>query len=448
MTGFDDLPNEIILELWHNILEPDDIASFAQVSSRIFALATPFLKEYHLLKSKYSKFENDNSCDGSMYAHLLKDVLLNPHIAFYVKELYLCDWRTCWEDPSFMFHFDLDPEHWDAGESYVWHLPYPEEDMELFRNGIRQAEFILPSEVDPWIQLLESGHEDPIIVLLLNLLPNLRILSLEDHPGQTLLLTTIRRIAETSSLTPFSKVKSFHVSDMISDQHEGVSLVKPFILLPAIEKMSCEQLDNRHQGHGIPYCSIAPRSSNVTELIFDLCGDMANRICVLLEGMKSLKKFTYVVVGETVDAFWIRSALLSHCRHSLEYLKLGFNYGESNYMGSLRLFEKLEILDVEHSLLVDPDAGDDHGIAELLPTSIDTVDWSGKHSGMVGHIRPFTRSLVAAKRTRLPNLKRLNYHLYDMYAPFDLFDSYLYFHVNFADMYRLCERNGVLLNPE
>ena len=448
MTRFDSLPNEIILELWRNILEPDDIASFAQVSRRIFALATPTLKEYHLLKSRYSICEKHSTWDGSIFALLLKDVLLNPHIAFYVKELYVCDWRTYWDGPFVPGHLSLDPLNLGPGDSSL-HTPYPEEVMELLRTSIRQAEFVLPSEVDPWIQLLDKGYEESILLLLLNLLPNLRILSLQDHLGQTPLLTTLRRIAETSSSTSLSKLKSFHISDRRSDRYEAVSLVKSFALLPSMEKISCEHLDNRHQGRGIPYCPIAPQSSNVTELIFDSCHDMANRIYELLEGMKTLKKFTYVAVDEAVDGFWIRSALLSHCQHSLEYLKLEFKYGEPNYIGSLRLFGRLETLDVEHSLLVNPDAGDNYNIAELLPTSISTVDLTGDRFSMFGHIRPFTKSLVAAKRTRLPNLKRLGYRLFDRFASSDLFDSDGYIHGNcFADMWRLCERNGVLFDPE
>lgn len=40
MTTVNDLPNEIVLELWHYILPPEDIARFALVSKRIFDLAT------------------------------------------------------------------------------------------------------------------------------------------------------------------------------------------------------------------------------------------------------------------------------------------------------------------------------------------------------------------------------------------------------------------------
>lgn len=173
MTGFNDLPNEIVLKLWHHVLPPDDIASFALVSKRIFALATPSLKEHHRLKSKYAVLENERSEDGSMLAHLLKDVLLYPYIAFYVKNIHICDWHTCWEDPRLFQELD------DMG-NYASHVPYPELDMKLFKDSIRKAKNLFPRKKDFWIRLLENGHEDPILALLLSLLPNLCALSLED----------------------------------------------------------------------------------------------------------------------------------------------------------------------------------------------------------------------------------------------------------------------------
>lgn len=176
---------------------------------------------------------------------------------------------------------------------------------------------------------------------------------------------------------------------------------------------------------------------------------MANHIPVLLEGMTALKKLTYVAVDHTVDAFWIRFALLSHCRHSLEYLKLGFKCGEPNYMGSLRSFEKLAKLDVEHSLLVDSDTDDDYDVADMLPTSLQAIDLRGQYPEVVS----FIRSLVNAKRTRLPNLNILTYRLhgpfessgpYHSSSPLDS-REYVQAKYEYTDMCRLCERNGLFL---
>lgn len=443
MTGFNDLPNEFVLELWHHVLPPHDIASFALVSKRIFAFAAPFIREYHRMKSKYAVIHKNGGHNGSILAHLLKDVLLNPLVALYVQELHVYDWHTHWKNPSPAFPHRLDSDFDDPG-NFLWHVPYPEQDMDLFRDCIRKANCVLPSEVDMWIQLLESGHEDPILALLLSLLPNLCKLSLEHHPEGTFLFATIRRIAETAPSTWLLNLRCIYLSEEAPGLDGGMSLVKPFLLLPSVEKISCYNLDSRENGHGIPDFRIAPRSSNVTELIIDSCGGIARCISVLLEGIKALKKITYVAGGPKVDAFWIQYALHHHCRHSLEYLliKSGSTSQHSEYMGtigSLRSFDNLKTLDIEHSLLVNPDVPGDLDIGDLLPASIEAIYMTISRSALFS-LRESIRCLVTAKRTRLLKLKRLSYHLSDV------FDVVEYKRVRLFDMYQLCEFSGISLN--
>ena len=443
MTGFNDLPNEIVLELWHHVLPPDNIASFALVSKRIFALAAASLKEHHRLKSKYAIFESDGSTDGSMLAHRLKDVLLYPYIAFYVKNIRICDWHTCWEDP--IEDSALFPELDDVG-NYTSHVPYPEQEMTLFKESIRKAENLFPRKEDVWIRLLENGHEDPILALLLSLLPNLCTLSLEDYPVRTRLFTAIHRIAETTPSTCFSKLKNVELSHSVPNPSNHI---KPFLLLPSVEKISCYNLDDYLRTFGVPNSRVASQSSNLTELIFDSCRGMADYLSVLLKEIKELKKFSYVAAGDTVDAPWIRSNLLDHCRQSLEYLKMD-SESDLEYsaylgrLGSLRSFENLKILHVEHSLLVDPDACGSRAfdIAELLPTSIEVINLTCHYhypSEVISLIRPFVRSLAIAKRTWLPNLKILKCYYFEFHNALE----YLRNHCN--DLCQLCGEEGISL---
>ena len=447
MTGFDDLPNDLVLELWHHVLPPDDIVSFALVSKRIFALAAPFLKEYHRLRSKYSDFANYRGYDGIMLAHLLKDVLFDPHIAFYIEELRICTWQTSWADPvhgtPINRRADVDPK------TYVFHVPYPKQDMELFRNGIRNAEYMFPVGIDAWIQLLETGHEDPILALLLSLLPNLRRLRLEYPPAQSRLFTTIRRMIETAVPVSFSKLESIH---LVSGQNEGISLITSFASLPSLEKISCYTYISCDQGPDIPECLVSPRSSNVTELVFDSYSDTATPIFVLLEGIKVLKKFTYVGHHTPFDLSGLRTALLNHCRHSLEYLKvLPFEYVDSKQadtLGSLRLFENLKYLEVDHSILVNLDASGNCNVSDLLPASVEAIVMTGLCSETLSHLRPVIRSLVSAKRTELPDLKRVEFSNLFGDWPSIFLDPGDYSSSESSDMRQLCDRNGVLLNPK
>lgn len=437
MTGFNDLPNELVREVWHHVLPPHDIASFALVSERVFDNAESFLKEYHRLKSKYSVIKSDRQQHRSILAHLLKDVLLSPPVALYVQELHICEWHVRWEKPPLGFSNTLVSEFDDMADD-LCHLPYPEPDMDLFRNVIRKTDWIPPSKVGSWIKLLENGHEDPLLALLLSLLPNLCTLSLEGNPEPTTLFTTIRRIARTAPSKWLPKLKSIDLSGVDDD----MSLAKSFLMLPSVEKISCHNLYDNENRYGVFDFCVAPQSSNVTELVVESCGGMEKGISGLLEGTKALKKFTYASDGDQVKAFWIRSKLHGHCRHSLEHLSLEFKFSNSNYvgtLGSLLAFKKLRTLHVERTLLVNPNVSREFNIGDLLPASIEAVYLTHIHSALPSHIRTSIRSLVSAKRTRLLKLGSLGFGLNSARSKVE------YRRVDFLDMYQLCGRYGVSL---
>ncbi|KAM0794811.1 hypothetical protein BDR22DRAFT_671577 [Usnea florida] len=194
MAGFNDLPNEILLGVWAHVLAPEDVASFALVSKRVFELGTSFLAKDRRLRSKYTIVENNEYWDKCRLAHVLKDVLLNPRIGFYVRHLHLLDCHYSWEDARRNYGF------FDA------YLSNPEPYMNLFRNKIRSADYLLPSEKNARIQRLEDGHEEPILVCLLNLLPGLCTLKLEAIPYDTDLFTVVHRMIKKSSSEAFSRL--------------------------------------------------------------------------------------------------------------------------------------------------------------------------------------------------------------------------------------------------
>ena len=52
MTGFTDFPNELIVEVWRQVLDPKSVENFALISKRIYALGGNFIKEHNELKSQ------------------------------------------------------------------------------------------------------------------------------------------------------------------------------------------------------------------------------------------------------------------------------------------------------------------------------------------------------------------------------------------------------------
>ena len=67
---------------------PEDIENFAQASKHIRSISGPRLMEHRRLMRKYTSFSGPAAADT--VEPLLKDVLADPHIGYYVKEIDLC----------------------------------------------------------------------------------------------------------------------------------------------------------------------------------------------------------------------------------------------------------------------------------------------------------------------------------------------------------------------
>ena len=84
MATFSNLPNEILLEIWSHIPQPEDIESFASVSKNVYAISYRFLRDHRRLKHKFSTFNNGGRDSKVSLAGLLREVIINPRVALYV----------------------------------------------------------------------------------------------------------------------------------------------------------------------------------------------------------------------------------------------------------------------------------------------------------------------------------------------------------------------------
>ena len=88
MTGFNDLPNELIVEVWREVADAESVENFAVTSKRIYALGSGFMTEHNELKADFSSIHH---YEGSNPAETLKTLLMNPCPALYVRNVSI-DW--------------------------------------------------------------------------------------------------------------------------------------------------------------------------------------------------------------------------------------------------------------------------------------------------------------------------------------------------------------------
>ena len=129
MGYFSDLPNELVSQIWSCVESPEDIVSFGQVSKGIYAQGGEALQGHRELMKQYSVLHSKIE-SRSLPAKWLKDMLIQPRIALYIKQLVIAGWREEW-DP-------LDDSHANSNH----HLLSPE-DVYLFKQALTDSRLAL-----------------------------------------------------------------------------------------------------------------------------------------------------------------------------------------------------------------------------------------------------------------------------------------------------------------
>lgn len=399
MTQFTDLPNEIVAMIAEQVF-PRDVVNFSTTSKKIQSLSKPSLRKYHELRRRYRYCD----CEGSRspMSNLLHDIVLQPRAALYVEGLKIGTWFGCWHD----------------GPESV-HARYPEGKMVRLKEAV--ANFVPSDQVSTWVTAIESGDEDPLLALLLMLLPNVAALEImaigatcqKSFQTLTHLLGApgVPLLANLTNLTIGWEVPE------IDDCHHDWQAINTFARLPSLQSIIAwyVYIDDEDDDSGY---LLQPRSSNVSSLTFCYCSIGAQRLYEHLKGFRALKRFSYKnadFIGNLFDTFGLRDALLSHAKASLECFNLTpLNAGENQYLGSLRDFENLTEVQTGLTDLVDAEHSGRSALSQLLPASVVTVHLYlyGLRYANLPTIENLILTAAKDKPELLPNLRQLHIRLY------------------------------------
>ena len=228
MASFSSLPRELVENIWRYVEGPKEIRSFALVASGIYFQARGVLKEDLQLRACCLNVVSIR-LSGSEPARLLKMVLLCPRIALYIESFTIDSWRSCWEQP---------------GRPQVGrHKRYKEATMEIFRNAMKLSPLVPRVNVGEWIFDMENGDEEPILALLITLLPNLTNLELRHsglwslHRDEGWLVTTIQRISRMANRSPLSQLATVSIQHLRVDIPGDLRWVELFSALPSVRSV-------------------------------------------------------------------------------------------------------------------------------------------------------------------------------------------------------------------
>ena len=364
MTSFVDLPNEILLMIWRTV-DVQDIYSYSRTSKRVYCLVKSLLPHHFDLQRRLTTISNSGQEKPNHLSHILKEILVDPEGACYPLALKIQSPKVCWDGPQD-----------DLTEPYT---KSPEFDLNLFENAVKESDLIDQSGTDEWVSEIRSGNEEPLIALLLTLLPNIISLWLEDMFSNVHIYQVLNSIASRvpSNTLPLQRLCSVDIKatenfeDAEPTHLDGMSC---FAKLPCIHTIrgsyiACDEDDLLSLQTPLPF------SSTLKTLVLTDCEIHAKGLSDFILGIDGLESFTYISndTDDSFDPFWIRSVLLAHHRFSLKSITLLSCGQRKSFMGRVDLFLQLEYLETDLTLLLGDLTETNHELSSVLPQSIKTL---------------------------------------------------------------------------
>lgn len=408
MTGFRDLPNEIVCEVLKLVL-PADLESFAQTSRRVFLLSRPFLQEHRKLIRLYATFDNypppgqerhTETRDGFSVGPLptlFRDVLNEPRIGHYIREVKLgflleMNFSVIYSN-RFGKGSALQKQQYDLIDAAVAQSDLPE-----IRAKHEHLKYEGPN--------LNYGGEDLLIALLLPLLPNLNNFSMEWHAEPDSYLVYMARYGALAGFPPLANLKTVRLESP-RDGSRGISLFDLgwFKQLPSLKSLTAFNVGYGPRRLDIKEKPLRHQDSHTTELKL-LCYHGSSRTLFgYLKSFQSLQNFTFQyhpsrdpINDGDFCPFWVRKALLTCAKTTLRTLRLqGPTASNSNeFMGSLQAFEALREIHTELRFLFPKHSDLETLPSRVLPASLHSLQLQ---SGCIGdEFQAFFRGIQRAKK--------------------------------------------------
>ncbi|KAK3170822.1 hypothetical protein OEA41_002906 [Lepraria neglecta] len=308
---------ELILMLWHRV-EVDDVYNFSTASKRVYSLSREILREHCDLKRRLSTISNQGPKSG-VFPNVLKEILVNPRAALYPSILRVDCFFLEWDDyrPA-VLKDDL-------------HLRLPDDELELFKQAVKNIGRLTESEVNGWIKSIDEGDEDPLIALLLLLLPNITTLHYQSFlPTQPCIDKALELMTEYEPPGSLTKLRNIHFKGIDDvdpyQEYSDFEVIRDFASIPSVRSISGQRLGT--DANDLMFSRLfPPSSSNLTSL--DLIDSDINpkSLSEFLFITNELQRFNYIPsrlnnLPETFDPFWIRTALQSNAMGTLKSLRL------------------------------------------------------------------------------------------------------------------------------
>ncbi|OCK77370.1 hypothetical protein K432DRAFT_334052 [Lepidopterella palustris CBS 459.81] len=337
-----DLPDELLLEIFSSIPsnETSTLYNLALTSRKYNKISEPFL---------YHTFQYDAAVHAPVRL-FISTLLIRPELASHVKEIFLSDW-------------DLPNFAWEASEIAS--------SRQVMLEKVGQFNFP-PKYTKRWKQTLADGEDHAEIALLLFLVPNLEILSLQmPHKFNPKHFMPLRLLFEALDdpdmvrVHQFAKLRKLLLAPVEIDGVDPLTIApfSTFFRLPAMEEFQADQ------GYDIGSMHLYEwpiHESTVRTIVLRDCYSSGHAVATLIHACKSLRTFQFIWNGNVghsaermTDFSEAFSAFLTH-ETNLENLSISINRGHRWGVGphnsatfyNIHKFAKLTTLHISPELLI------------------------------------------------------------------------------------------------
>jgi hypothetical protein len=382
-----DLPDEILLEAL-SFTDHEDIEAFTSCCKRLYGVGRDVRTQHFERKDNYGTIVcGDVYADGTPTTHPLKILqgMINDEILFsYPTKMIILECSRDNPNEAVTHWSDTDLEQ--AYEKIV------DEIIEAIPKVLRRSPYFGHQEVVQDLDWILSGAIEPVVALLLTILPNLQSIEMRNYTRSIgddvdeILKDLVKANAALPSMRhSLPKLSSVYMyggqTEGDGNEYEEFDRLQPYIGLPSMRHLGGSQVRGLASGVGQTRPqykwdrSLENFGTHITSVEFTHSMIEAERFDNILESVKELGEFKYGYDNRLNDymdtdrseavGWWepkgIIGVLLKYTSHSLVSLDLtgctkapaGSYYAVASFVGSLQGFEKLERLRIDNELFVE-----------------------------------------------------------------------------------------------
>ncbi|KAF2003843.1 hypothetical protein P154DRAFT_519759 [Amniculicola lignicola CBS 123094] len=361
MATFVSLPAELKLCIADS-MGPSDCFNFARTSKRLWSLCASAVSSHKTLTEKYRQVHTE--AQQQTLWKVLKEVLRNPRVAEYIREVQIDDERGTYSDDDV----------WQTGDEQAGTVRLGAEDMELFVKAFEKNRFLncpIESLVGNQVyeldhrRVIEEGADAPVIPTLLTLLPNLQTLRFIPQEDDIWLMHGLDQVAlgwkaGDAHMMPFQHLTRVDIAHHDTEMCAYWEWVYLFLNIPSLKFLGGHMIGSMdaQPGECFQVREMPELRSNVETLRLTMSCIAAPDMSMILSKATKLKTFVYENGGAIISHFpyhprQIVADLGRYCAETLEHLELYDDTGhnrvherdlESYTAGPVYHFQKLKVL--------------------------------------------------------------------------------------------------------